>query len=146
MCNFIKSDNNSCKIKSGHKLYCHIHEKYITVHNLKNCLLEKDLNLSHAKNEIKNLNKSIEKKVSMIKIKSKEIDRLNSDKKNLLAIIDRINQSKLNMQIDYNKYQLIKSFEIKRKQLIDSGIDIYSYNDYNFHQERLKRNRLAHQF
>lgn len=149
MCNFIKSNNAKCGISSGSNLYCHIHVKYITVHNLQNCLLEKDLHLKHAKNEIRNLNKSIQKKTSLhqkqINLREDIIVQLKAKQDELIEIITNSTKTIHRMQEDYNKYQMIKSFERKRQELIDNGIDIYNYNDYKFHQERLLRNKLAHE-
>lgn len=149
MCNFIKSNNAKCRISSGSNLYCHIHAKYITVHNLQNCLLEKDLRLEHAKNEIRNLNKSIQKKASLhqkqINLREDIIVQLKAKQDELMKVITNNTKAIHRMQEDYNKYRMIKSFEKKRQELIDNGIDIYNYNDYKFHQERLLRNKLAHE-
>lgn len=149
MCNFIKANNEKCGISNGKNLYCHIHIKYITVHNLKNCLLEKDLHLEHAKSEIRNLNKSIQKKASLhkkqINLKEEIIVQLKAKQDKLMEVINNSTKAIHRMREDYNKYQKIKSFERKRQELIDNGIDIYNYYDYKFHQERLLRNKLAHE-
>lgn len=115
MCNQILKSGLQCKIKSKTKL-CHIHMK-------------KDL-LTKKQNEITNLNKSLEKKSEIIKTLLKEISNQ--------RLINN------NMKEDYNNYQIIKEYEKQKNDLIMKGINIYNYNDQDFHNKRQLRNYLAH--
>jgi len=98
--------------------------------------------------EIKNLNKTVEKKVFLIK----ELRKTNQDIINNHLIENEINRGELaqandkikQMQEDYDKYQIIKKFELKKQTLINKGIDIYNYYDEEFHKQRLYRNCLSH--
>lgn len=90
MCNYIKTNKEKCKL-SPKLLYCHIHKKMIIKTNLKK--------------EIINLNKTIIKKVDKIK----ELE------KNLEFFKNEVNK----LQEDYEKYQIIKKYEILKNELIN---------------------------
>lgn len=90
MCNYIKTNNEKCKL-SPKLLYCHIHQKLIIKTNLKK--------------EIVNLNKTIEKKVNKIK----ELEQ------NLEFFKNEVNK----LQTDYERYQIIKKYEILKNELIN---------------------------
>lgn len=93
MCNYIKSNNEKCKL-SPKLLYCHIHQKLIIKTNLKK--------------EIVNLNKTIEKKVNKIK----ELEQ------NLEFFKNELNQIHQKYKEDYDKYQVIKEYTILKDKLI----------------------------
>ena len=122
MCEQILKSGLQCKIKSKTKL-CHIH--------IKKALFNKK------QNEIINLNKSLEKKSEIIKELYKEI----STYKIKLFSLQEDNNI---MKKDYENYQIIKEYENQKNKLILKGIDIYNYDDKEFHNKRYLRNYLAH--
>ena len=57
-------------------------------------------------------------------------------------------KSKLNellMMEDYNSFQIIKEFEKHKHELLEKNIDLYNYDDSDFHEERINRNYIVHQ-
>lgn len=93
--------------------------------NIKN---EKLYNVT--KNEVKNMNKTLEKKALIIKYKEEEIK----------ALI----KSKNELEEDANNYRIIKEYEKEKQELINKGIDIYNYQNEEWHQKRFLRNQLSH--
>lgn len=132
MCNQILKSGLQCKIKSKTKL-CHIHMKASAISDY---AVQKDL-LTKKQNEIINLNKSLEKKSDIIKELYKEISIY---KIKLFSLQEDNN----NMKEDYNNYQIIKEYEKQKNDLILKGINIYNYNNTDFHNKRHLRNHLAH--
>lgn len=133
MCKHIKSNKEKCKIKSKGD-YCHIHKKY-QIDEFK-------------QNEIKNLNKVINNK----RIQYEKILQLKQDDINQLLIESEIKERYINelknkikqLEIDAKNYQIIKQFEKEKQELINKGIDIYNYQNDEFHQRRFLRNALSH--
>ncbi len=82
------------------------------------------------KNEVKNMNKTLEKKALIIKYKDEEIK----------ALI----KAKAELEEDAKNYQIIKQFEKEKQELINKGIDIYNYQNEEWHQKRYYRNLVAH--
>lgn len=82
------------------------------------------------KNEVKNMNKTLEKKALIIKYKDEEIK----------ALI----KAKAELEEDAKNYQIIKQFEKEKQELINKGIDIYNYQNEEWHQKRYYRNLAAH--
>jgi cell division protein FtsB len=110
MCNYIKNNKEKCKL-SPQLLYCHIHKKLIIKNNLKK--------------EIINLNKTILKKVDKIK----ELEQ------NLEFFKNEVNELQKKYKTDYDKYQIIKQYEILKNQLININPDSSPYkilSDYYY--------------
>jgi hypothetical protein len=126
MCKHIKSNKEKCKIKSKGD-YCHIHKKY-QIDEFK-------------QNEIKNLNKVIEKKriqyEKILELKQDDINELLIENEELKNIIKQLEQ-------DAKNYKIIKEFEKEKQELINKGIDIYNYQNNEWHQKRFLRNLTAH--
>ena len=104
MCKYILKSGNQCKL-SPKIVYCHIHSKIVIKDNLKK--------------EIINLNKTIEKKVNKIKelennleFFKNEVNELHLDKTKLACLVNKYKE-------DYNKYQIIKQYEILKNKLIN---------------------------
>ena len=94
MCKYIKKNNEKCKL-SPKMTYCHIHKKIIIKHNLKK--------------EIINLNKTIEKKTNQIR-------ELNNNLEFFKLELNKIYEK---YKKDYDKYQIIKQYEILKNELIN---------------------------
>lgn len=94
MCKYILKSGNQCKL-SPKIVYCHIHSKIVIKDNLKK--------------EIINLNKTIEKKVNKIK----ELEN------NLEFFKSEVNELHNKYRDDYNKYQIIKQYELLKNELIN---------------------------
>jgi len=94
MCKYIKKNNEKCKL-SPKMTYCHIHKKIIIKNNLKK--------------EIINLNKTIEKKTNQIK-------ELNNNLEFFKLELNKIYET---YKTDYDKYQIIKQYEILKNELIN---------------------------
>jgi len=145
MCKFQTRNNTMCKIASKDNEYCHIHRKIIATQKLNSF----DLKLSQSKNEIRNLNKTIQRKTKFFRneiVKKEETienlkDQIEDLRDSISSHIKTINM----MKEDYDKYQLIKAYELKKKKLLENGIDIFKYNDQEFHYQRKLRNKLAHE-
>ena len=105
MCNYIKKNNEKCKL-SPKNLYCHIHKKIII--KQKQQFSEK-ISSDNLKKEIINLNKTIEKKVDKIK----ELEQ------NLEFFKNEVNELHKKYKKDYDKYQIIKQYEILKNELIN---------------------------
>ena len=99
MCNQITKSGSKCRI-SANASYCHIHKR--------NIIIQKPL-VDNLKKEIKNLNKTIQKK-------NIQITELNN---NLEFFKNEVNIIQKKYEEDYNKYQIIKQYEILKNQLIN---------------------------
>lgn len=128
-------------IKNNKKVYDELYDQ----HNLLLIFVDKinqqysaaQDKVRNAKNEIKNLNKTIEKKNNTIATQACYADQMSS---NLLDMQNKVDFYK----IDYDKYQVIKEYEMEKKRLINNGIDIYNYYNDDFHNKRFNRNLVAH--
>jgi vacuolar-type H+-ATPase subunit I/STV1 len=144
MCKYIKSNKEKCKIKSKGE-YCHFHKKY-----------EID---QFKQNEIKNLNKVINNKrlqyEKLLEIKQDMINELSASLSELTVrgvieneMKDREIQELKNrikqLEQDAKNYKIIKQFEKEKQELINKGIDIYNYQNDEWHQRRQQRNLVAH--
>jgi hypothetical protein len=133
MCKYIKSNKEKCKIKSKGE-YCHIHKKH-QIDEFK-------------QNEIKNLNKVINNK----RLQYEKILQLKQDDINELLIENEMKERKIQelknrikqLEQDAKNYKIIKQFEKEKQELINKGIDIYNYQNDEFHQKRYLRNQLSH--
>lgn len=147
MCNAKTINNQKCSLQP-YKPLCHIHlkiqnkqqneiliNKFIEKLKLNNTDY-KNLFNSHEKqsNEIKNLNKTIQLKT----FKNRD------NKMKLLSKINKLENENNEMREYYNNYKIILEYENTRQNLIINNIDIYTYNDNEFHELRKKRNLLAH--
>lgn len=94
MCNQLTKLGTKCCIQPN-KSYCHIHNKMIAKYNLKK--------------EVINLNKTIQKKTI-------QINELNN---NLEFFKNEVNNIQKKYEEDYNKYQIIKQYEILKNKLIN---------------------------
>lgn len=142
MCNYFVEPNRKCLIAKDKPL-CHIH-KNKKPKSFPNFILEMKI-FDIEDNNIK-LVKKIDKLNTFIQNQKIEItnlnNRLNIKNKQIKELTDLVNH----MKVDYNNYQLIKQYELKKKNLIKNGIDIYNYNNTEFHNFRKHRNQLAHSF
>jgi hypothetical protein len=146
----IKKQNE--QIKGNQVNYDKLYNQHIKNVDDHNKLLSMTANFAkyhdQDKIEIKNLNKTIEKKVALTKeLKKANQDIINKNENELQdykAKMKLANDKIKLMQIDYDKYQIIKKFELKKAQLLKKNIDIYNLNDQNFHNERYLRNQIAH--
>jgi hypothetical protein len=105
----------------------------------KNSKLEKRVNKlltfqEHQKVELTNLYKTIEKKNKTLKEKEEYFMNI------ILKLQNTINT----MKDDYDNYQYIIKYEKNKQELINKGINIYNYNNDEFHKNRQTRNFLAH--
>lgn len=83
-------------------------------------------------NEVKNINKTLEKKALIIKYKDEEIKALM--------------KAKAELEEDANNYRIITEYEKEKQELINKGIDIYNYQNDEWHQRRQHRNLVAHSY
>jgi len=97
MCNQITKSGEKCKLENN-KDYCHIHKKLIIKFNLKK--------------EIINLNKTIERKVNII-------NELNNNLEFFKLEVDKLNNKINLMNENYERYELIKKYEILKNDLIN---------------------------
>ena len=133
--NLVKISNNNVEI---HKNLEERHDKLIELY----ARVEKDLieainvNIKNeklynaTKNEVKNMNKTLEKKALIIKYKEEEIN-----------VLMKINKE---LEEHAKNYKFIKEFEKEKQDLINKGINIYNYQNNEWHQKRYLRNNLAH--
>jgi len=121
------------------------------------------------KKEIINLNKTVEKKNNNISSKNTQLDIF---KKNNNELSKKLIESKefadihikkfksklINkenilmkyfneietMKEDYDKFQIIKKFEIYKYNLIKKGINVRKYDNYEYNKLRYERNYIVH--
>ena len=133
MCKHILKNELKCKIKSKGD-YCHIHKKY-QIDEFK-------------QNEIKNLNKVINNKrlqyEKILQLKQDDINQLLIENEIKERYISELKNKIKQLEIDAKNYQIIKQFEKEKQELINKGIDIYNYQNDEWHQKRYLRNNLAH--
>lgn len=138
------SKTQSDLINTNKKIYDELHEQHIKnidEHNVLLTLANKmNQQCTNAKNEIKNLNTSLRRQSQTIEKTVKDLRSKNNVINDLLLETHNLQA----MRSDYDKYQVIKEFELEKKKLIDSGIDIYNYYDNDFHTKRFNRNKYAH--
>jgi len=140
--------------------------KIIDLEN-KNDKLEKKISKmikfqDNQKVELTNLYKTIEKKNKLLKEKDEYISnqRLqleaikNTQAKAVIRPSDEndYNQEILNlkkkinnMKEDYNNFQIVKEYEKTKHKLLKKNIDIYNFNNSQFHKLRLDRNYIVHE-
>lgn len=101
----------------------------------------------------------VKKEISILKVVEVTLNRNEETEKELLNKISKfqlkisqlelaLNNSKLNellMMEDYNSFQIIKEFEKHKHELLEKNIDLYNYDDSDFHEERINRNYIVHQ-
>lgn len=110
--------NKHIKNVDDHNLLLKTYDKSIEL-----CLKQED-KINKLKQEIKNLNKTIEKKVNTIK----DLTQFKESNKVKLELLNKV-----------------KEYELEKQQLINNNIDIIYYDDPDFHNRRLERNRLIHE-
>lgn len=154
------TEERKCLLAKNKEL-CHIHEKKIfkdKYNKLKEenhiiklqfikaqeqiDILEKRINKinksqDYKNKELTNLYKTIEKKNNNIKKKNDIIEKQ-------LETIKELKELNNKMITDYNNYQIIKEYEKQKSDLISKGIDIYNYDNNDFHNIRYLRNTIAH--
>lgn len=155
MCNYLISENKTCKI-SPNKELCHIHIKkqpkflheYQKIDNSLEIEKLKSMN-SKLNDKVKHKNKQIndlEDIVNKNKKKVREIvdqyeNRVNNLKKQISALED-LNKS---MYEDYNDFQVVKAYEKLKLKLINNKVDLSKFHDKDFHDLRFKRNLIVHE-
>lgn len=155
MCNYLVSQNIKCKI-SPNKPFCHLHvnkkPKYLHEYEKVDKILE--LDIIKAKNE--KLNDKIDKKNKQINTLEEKIKTLNAiiKQKNIKidessasykAEINELKKINKSMEEDYKNFQIIREYENIKHNLIKQNIDIYNFNDDEFHKLRLDRNIIVHE-
>jgi len=124
----------------------------------------KELN-NNFKKEIINLNKTVEKKNKIISFKNIELNTFKKNNNELFKSIENkdehikkfknklINKENLLMKYineielmkeDYDKFQVIKKFEIYKDNLIKKGINVRKYNNQEYNRLRYERNYIVH--
>lgn len=148
MCNYLIEQNRQCKLAKNKEL-CHFH-KNMKPKIFKNELLD-DLKIFELNDKNFKLEKKVDKLLNFQNNQKAEITNLYNviQKKNKLLreseeYIIKLKITINNMKDDYDNYQHIINYEKMKNKLLNAGIDIYKYNDDEFHKNRQIRNALAH--
>jgi len=171
MCNHILASGRKCRIVSK-KQYCHIHKidlKLVEISNLNNSIQKKTIKYKAETAELTELIDSMGEEMSRLKkenirtmsnlqilfdegkilFEENELlfdeGKILFDKNKILVEENRI-LKKENEQMKQNNddYKIIQQYESIKNDLVNKGIDIFSYHNDEFHALRLQRNIIAH--